>query len=118
LKIIRQRNAPAVGVVVAFPRRAKRDTMQKAVQQIDRTKNMSGPKNRPPLLPLSRCANQILIDEFVADGWIATEDRDREVIALYQGQAAAKNRSQFDQNERRDQADYSAKWINRWLDAW
>jgi hypothetical protein len=51
----------------------------------------------------------------IADGWIAPEDRDREVIALYQGQAAAENRRQMDRYERRQKEAYRAGWIERWI---
>jgi hypothetical protein len=81
----------------------------------DHTKNRSGPANRTQPLTLRKCSNQALIDGMIADGWIAQEDRDREVIALYQGQAAAENRKQMDRYERRQQEAYRAGWIERWI---
>ena len=84
--------------------------------QLDRTKNMAGPENRPPLLPLAKCFNQNLVDGFVADGWIAPEHRDRKVIALYQGQMAAERRQHLAERSRREAEVYAAGWVERWID--
>lgn len=89
----------------------------------DRTKNQAGPENRPPLLPLKNCGNQALVDGFIADGWIAPEHRDREVIALYQGQIAAERRQSAETlrkyvsaMDRLAAEEYAAGWVGRILE--
>jgi hypothetical protein len=86
------------------------------MKQTDRTVNTSGPSNMTPLAPVKPCAIQELVDEFVRDKWIAPENRDREVIAIYQGQLRAAHRDVAEMRGRRDRETYSASWVGRFAD--
>ncbi|MGL4406692.1 MAG: hypothetical protein ACRCT6_13095 [Notoacmeibacter sp.] len=80
------------------------------------TKNLSGPENRPPLLPLKHCGNFALVDDFIKDGWVDPAKREQEVISLYQGQIAAERREHLVWRDRIEAKVYADSWIERWLE--
>jgi hypothetical protein len=85
-------------------------------KDIDHTKNMSGPGNRPPPLPYRPGPNEALVDGFIKDGWIDHDLRWQEVCALYQGQAAADHRRQVERQDRESARRYAEGWVERFMD--
>ena len=83
---------------------------------MDRTVNTSGPNNRPPALPIARCANAILVDGLIKDKWIDPDIRDQEIIALYQGQMKSLHRQIHEARKRDEYRSYASNWVARWLD--
>jgi len=86
------------------------------MKQIDHTVNRSGPLNRTPLGIVRPCATQELIDGFVRDKWVAAENRDHEVIAIYQGQLRAVRREKARLQDMRDRESYGSQWVNIFRD--
>ena len=80
------------------------------------TKNLSGPTNMSPMHPWAPCAVSILIDEFIADKWIAPENRWKEISTIYKGQATVFRKDYIQTLDRIDAQAYAEGWVSRWIE--
>jgi hypothetical protein len=58
----------------------------------------------------------VLVDEFIADGWVRPEDRENEIAWLLQGNLIATKREFARFRECLDRRRYASGWIARWIE--
>lgn len=89
----------------------------------DRTINTGGEANMMPrAVPFSDPTTE-MVDSFIRDGWMHSDDKWLEVAKMYRGAASAARREaskqrdlRFDIKAARFAEEYAAAWPARWLD--
>lgn len=82
----------------------------------DMTVNRSGPGNMTPRAELPPDGVTHLVDGFIRDKWIAPENREQEIAAIYRGQRDALLQEMAAIRMAQERRAYAAGWVDRMLD--